>query len=54
MTANHVEHGIATWLPTYQPWVLLAPIATIRSGAALAAMLPHISAEMANRTALAR
>jgi membrane associated rhomboid family serine protease len=26
-------------LPTYQPWVLLAPIATMRSGAALAAVV---------------
>ncbi len=46
--------GYAPWLPTYQPWVLLAPIATIRSGAALAAMLPQINAETANRTALPR
>ena len=34
--------------------MLLAPIATIRSGAALAATPAHINAAMANRTALPR
>src|SRR2546423_2062888 len=46
--------GYAPWLPTYQPCVLLAPIATIRSGAALTAALAHISAAIAKSTALPR
>src|SRR6516165_1723186 len=46
--------GYAPRLPTYQPWVLLAPIATIRSGADWAVMLPHTDAAMANRKALLR
>src|SRR2546423_6415740 len=46
--------GYAPWLPTYQPCVLLAPIATIRSGAALTAALAHISAAIANTTARPR
>src|SRR5262245_7599407 len=33
-------------------WVLLAPTATIRSGAALAPILPHINPKMPNRTAV--
>jgi hypothetical protein len=45
---------MAATLPTYQPSVLLAPIATIRSGAALTAMPRHISAAMAEKTALPR
>src|SRR5262249_23960963 len=46
--------GYAPWLPTYQPWVLLAPIAPIRSGAAVTAALAHIRAAIANETALQR
>src|SRR3974390_3532096 len=44
--------GYAPWFPTYQPWVLLAPIATIRSGVAWLLMLMHISAQTANAIAL--
>src|SRR5262249_37794626 len=43
--------GYAPWLPTYQPWVLLAPIATMRTGAALAAMDPHKNVEKDNKIA---
>src|SRR5712691_9724873 len=43
--------GYAPSLRTYQPWVLLAPIATMRSGAAVAVMFAHINVAKANRAA---
>ena len=46
--------GICALIANVPPWVLLAPIATIRSGAALTAMLAHISAAMAGKAALPR
>src|SRR5262249_55144405 len=46
--------GYAPRLPTYQPWVLLAPIATIRSGAALADRLAYIKAAVPTTIALLR